>query len=217
MTDVTNFFLLNFFKSISSFLPNLFAGILIIIVGFLLGSIVKHILITLIDFLRIDNFAQKTRLLKKEQLKIWAEISTEILKWMLVIVFFIPALETWGLSKAISVLNDFLYYLPNVLVAVIIAFIGLIASNLGYDLVKHSVKTIHSKSANGLAVFTKGTIIFFTILIVLNQLGVAQDLIKILFTGIVAMISLAGGLAFGFGGKDIAKELLENLKKKLES
>ncbi len=49
----------------------------------------------------------------------------------------------------------------------------------------------------------------------MNQLGVAQDLIRILFTGIVAMLALAGGLAFGLGGKEIAKEILEELKKKL--
>ena len=57
---------------------------------------------------------------------------------------------------------------------------------------------------------------FFTVLVVLNQLGVAQDLVRILFTGIVAMLSLAGGLAFGLGGKELAKELLDELKNKLK-
>jgi len=53
-------------------------------------------------------------------------------------------------------------------------------------------------------------------LVVLNQLGVAQDLIRILFTGIVVMLSLAGGLAFGLGGKESAKEILDELKSKLK-
>jgi len=52
--------------------------------------------------------------------------------------------------------------------------------------------------------------------VVLNQLGVAQDLIRILFTGIVVMLSLAGGLAFGLGGRELAKEILEELKNKLK-
>jgi len=50
----------------------------------------------------------------------------------------------------------------------------------------------------------------------LNQLGVAQDLIKILFTGIVFMLALAGGLAFGLGGKECAQTLLKNLLKELK-
>lgn len=216
MIDIINVVLVNFFKSIGNFLPNLLAGILILLIGFLIGSIAKHLFVTLFNFLRFDDLFHKTKLIQKGQIKIWIEVLTEIFKWMLIIVFLIPTLEIWGLSKATSVLNDFLYYLPNIIVAVIIAFVGLLAGNLGADLVKHSVKTIGSKSANSLAVFTKWTINFFTILIVLNQLGVAQDLIRILFTGIVAMLSLAGGLAFGLGGKDFAKEILENLKKKLE-
>jgi hypothetical protein len=62
---------------------------------------------------------------------------------------------------------------------------------------------------------TRGIILFFTALVVLNQLGVAQDLIRILFTGIVFMVTIAGGLAFGLGGKDLARDILMELKKKI--
>ncbi|MGB9883190.1 MAG: mechanosensitive ion channel family protein [Microgenomates group bacterium] len=217
MIDVVNMILVNFFRSVGSFLPNLFAGILILIIGVLIASILKHLIVTLFHFLKVDDLIHKTKIFPKGQMKIWVEVLTEIFKWMLIIVFLIPTLEIWGLSKATNVLNDFLYYLPNVVVAVVIAFVGLLAANLTSDLVRHSVKTLGSQSANTLAVFSKWTINFFTALVVLNQLGVAQDLVRILFTGIVAMLALAGGLAFGLGGKDVAKELLEDLKRKLQS
>jgi hypothetical protein len=71
--------------------------------------------------------------------------------------------------------------------------------------------------AGTLSAFAKSTIIFFTVLVMMNQLGVAQDLIRIFFTGLVAMVAIAGGLAFGLGGKDTAKEILENLRKKLQT
>ncbi|MBI5127770.1 hypothetical protein HZA76_04940 [Candidatus Roizmanbacteria bacterium] len=216
MVDLVNLVLVDFFKSLGSFLPNLIGGFLILLVGFLIGSIVKHLILTVFSFLKLDNLFQKTKLLGKGQLKIWVEVLTEIFKWMLIIVFLIPTLEVWGLSRATEVLNQFLFYLPNVIVAVVIAFVGFLAANLGADLVRHSVKTMGASSASGLAVFTKWAISFFTVLVVLNQLGVAQDLVRILFTGIVVMLALAGGLAFGLGGKDVARELLEELKKKLE-
>lgn len=216
MVDLVNMVLVDFFKGVGAFLPNLIGGILILVIGFLIGSIVKHILLTVFSFLKVDDLFHRAKLLGKGQLKIWIEVLTEIFKWMLIIVFLIPTLEVWGLSRATSVLNQFLFYLPNVVVAVVIAFVGLLAANLGADLVRHSVKTMGAASASGLAVFTKWTINFFTVLIVLNQLGVAQDLVRILFTGIVIMLALAGGLAFGLGGKDVAKELLEELKRKIE-
>jgi hypothetical protein len=216
MIDLVNTILVDFLRNFANMLPSLIGGTIILIIGLLIGGISKRILITVIAFLKLDVFFQKTRLIKKEEFKIWLEVLTEIIKWMLIIVFLIPALEVWGLSRATAVLNQLLFYLPNVVVAVVIAFVGILVSNLTSDLVRHSVKTMGSTASNSLAIFTKGVILFFTILIVLNQLGVAQDLVRILFTGIVAMLAIAGGLAFGLGGKEMAKEVLEELKNKLK-
>ncbi len=216
MIELINVILFDFFKNLGAFLPNLFGGLLILIVGLLIGGIVKHLIVTVVTFSKIDLLFHKTKLIKKEEVNIWTEVLSEILKWMLIIVFLVPALEVWGLSRATTVVNEILFYLPNVVVAVVIAFVGILASNLTADLVRHSVKTMGSTASNGLAVFTRSTIMFFTVLVFLNQLGVAQDLIRILFTGIVAMLSLAGGLAFGLGGKDSAKEILDELRRKMK-
>ncbi len=216
MIELVNTILFDFFKNLGSYLPNLFGGLLILVVGLLIGGIVKQLIMTVVTFSKIDLLFHKTKLIKKEEVKVWAEVLSEILKWMLIVVFLVPALEVWGLSRATTVVNEILFYLPNVVVAVVIAFVGILAANLTSDLVRHSVKTMGSTASNSLAVFTRGTIMFFTVLVVLNQLGVAQDLIRILFTGIVAMLSIAGGLAFGLGGKDLAKELLDELKSKLK-
>jgi len=216
MIELINTILFDFLKNLGSYIPNMFGGLLILIVGLLIGSIVKQLIMTVVTFSKIDLLFHKTKLIKKDEVNIWTEVLSEILKWMLIIVFLIPALEVWGLSRATVVVNQILFYLPNVVVAVVIAFVGILASNLTSDLVRNSVKTMGSTASNSLAVFTKGTIMFFTVLVVLNQLGVAQDLIRILFTGIVAMLSLAGGLAFGLGGKELAKDVLDELKKKLK-
>ncbi len=216
MVELINVILFDFFKNLGAFMPNLFGGLLILIVGLLIGGIVKHLIVTVVTFSKIDLLFHKTKLLKKEEVNIWTEVLSEILKWMLIVVFLVPALEVWGLSKATAVVNEILFYLPNVVVAVVIAFVGILAAKLTSDLVRHSVKTVGSSASNSLAVFTRWTIMFFTVLVVLNQLGVAQDLIRILFTGIVAMLSLAGGLAFGLGGKDAAKEMLEEIRNKLK-
>ena len=216
MINLVNNVLINFWHKFSKYLPDFFGGVLILIIGLVAASILKRFLLTILRFLKIERILEKTKLLAKGEVKIWEEVLTEILRWTVVILFLIPTLEVWGLSRATAVLNQFLFYLPNVIVAVIIAFIGLLASNLVADLVKHSIKTIGSSSANTLSVLAKGVIVFFTILIVLSQLGVAQDLIRILFTGIIAMLAIAGGLAFGLGGKDIAKDYLEELRKRIK-
>ena len=216
MFEILNNIIFTFLQKFFNFLPSFFTGLTILLIGLLLSSLLKQALLSIIMFVRLDSVLEKTKLMRKTEFKIWQDVLSEILKWTVVILFLIPTLEVWNLSRATLVINQLLFYLPNVLIAVIIGFVGLIASNLGNDLIRHSVKSIGATSANTLAALTKWLIIFFTILVVLNQLGVAQDLVRILFTGIVVMIALAGGLAFGLGGKDIAREMLEELKKKFK-
>ncbi len=216
MIDLINSILTKFWSQFINFLPDFIGGLAILLVGFIIAAIVKKILLTIFRFLRLESVLQKTRLLGKSEVQLWEEIIVEITKWAIIIIFLVPTLEVWGLSRATSVLNEFLVYLPNVIVAVVVTFVGVIVANLTSDLVKNSVKTMGATSANSLSVLAKWVVLFFTGLIALNQLGVAQDLIRILFTGIVAMVALAGGLAFGLGGRDLAKEILEELRKKVQ-
>jgi small-conductance mechanosensitive channel len=107
-------------------------------------------------------------------------------------------------------------YLPNVFVAAIIAMVGLVFAKLAHDVVIASLKGVSKRTANTIASVSRWAIIVFVVLAVLNQLGVAVDLIRILFTGFVAMVAIAGGIAFGLGGQDTAKGLFNGLKKKLK-
>lgn len=199
---------------ILNYLPNLIGGVLIITVGILLSEIIRKITFSLIEFFHLEYFLKKTRLAEPMEVKIWSEILAEIIRIGVFILFLIPAIEILGFTRFVEVLNQLLFYLPNVFVSVVIGFIGVILANLVYKILKQSFKTLKSSSAVVLANLAKFAIIFFTVLIVFNQLGIAQELIKILFTGVVIMIALAGGLAFGLGGKEIAREILEEIIKK---
>lgn len=215
MFDSTNFVLMQFWTKFINYLPAFFGGLLIMIFGYIVALVLKKLLLAVLAFSRIDSILNKTKLISLRDVRLWEAVLAELLKWTVIILFLIPTLETWGLSRATEVLNQFIFYIPNVIVAVVIGFIGIIISNLAADLVRQSSKGVGDSSANSLAVFARSTILFFAILIMLNQLGVAQDLIRIFFTGLVAMLALAGGLAFGLGGKDHARDLLDELKKKL--
>lgn len=217
MFATTNDVLYRFWLKFVNYLPDFFGGLLVLLIGLLVASILKKILLTLLTFFRVDSLLSKTRFITQKEVRLWEEILAELLHWTVIILFLVPTLESWGLSQATAVLNQFLFYLPNVIVSVIIGFVGIIISNLVSDLVRHSIKNVGERMAGTLSAFAKYTIIFFTILVMMNQLGVAQDLIRIFFTGLVAMVAIAGGLAFGLGGKDVAKEILDGLAKKIKS
>ena len=215
MFDSTNFVLVQFWSKFVNYLPDFFGGLLIVISGYVVAIILKKLLLAILSFSRIDSILNKTKLISTREVRLWEAVLAELVKWTVIILFLIPTLETWGLSRATEVLNQFVFYIPNVIVAVIIGFVGIVVSNLSADVVRQGSKSAGDSASGSLAIFARSTILFFTILIMLNQLGVAQDLIRIFFTGLITMLAIAGGLAFGLGGKDHARELLDELKKKL--
>lgn len=204
------------FIAAASFVPNLVAGIVILLIGIILGSIIKRTVLELFSSLKIEEFLKKYGVPEAKKEFSWSNILAEIIRWFVIIIFLIPTADVWGLPQITRVLDTFLLYLPNVFVAAIIALVGFVFARLAHDIVLASTKEISGESSTAIASITRWAVIVFVMLAVLNQLGVAQDLIRILFTGFVAMIALAGGIAFGLGGKDSAQSVLEAIRKKLK-
>lgn len=200
----------------AAFIPNVLIGIIILLIGIILASVVKKVVIGLLAVLRIESYLHRYGVPEAKKDLTWTNILSEIARWFVIILFLIPTADVWGLPQIVTLLNTFLLYLPNVFVAAIIALVGFVFARLAYDVVHASTKDISPDGSKSIASIARWAIIVFVMLAVLNQLGVAQDLIRILFTGFVAMIALAGGIAFGLGGQETARTILEVLRKKIK-
>ena len=109
-------------------------------------------------------------------------------------------------------LGEVVAYLPNVLISVVILLVGIVLGSFVYDVVTTAVKTAKLGGASLLAGISKWSIFVFAFIAAMQQLGIATSLLQILTTGLVAMLALAGGLAFGLGGQEHAKKFLGRLK-----
>lgn len=203
-------------QAIVTFVPRFVAGFLILLIGIIIGSIVKQLILSTSKSLKIDSYLKKYGVPELREDYTWSNILAEIARWFVIIIFLIPTSDVWGLPRIGTLLNELLLYLPNVFVAVVIALVGFVLARLAHDVILASVKGVTKESAEGIASATQWIINIFVILAVLNQLGVASDLIRILFTGIVAMIALAGGIAFGLGGQKNAEDILDGVRKRLK-
>lgn len=208
--------------SLGTYLPQFLAGLILLLIGLTVAALLKEVVLRFLRFLRVEewfgsvtDWFNKVRTDRGVKAGVWANVSAELVRWTVVILFLVPAAEVWGLPKVTDLLNQVLFYIPNVFVAVLIGFIGLVVSNLVFDLIRHASAGIGGTSSKLLGSVARYSIVFFTVLVVLNQLGVAADLVRILFTGIVAMLAIAGGLAFGLGGQSSAKKVLEELEDKI--
>ena len=205
----------NSVATIISFIPLFLSGFIILLIGIIVSTFLRKLVRGGLEFVKFESFLKKYGVPESKEAANWSTILSEIVRWFIIIVFLIPTAQVWGLGKFVDVLNNLLMYLPNVFIAVLLLLVGFVVSKLVYDLLVASLRGLSSESAKSIAMVGRWAVLIFVFLVVLNQLGIASDLIKILFSGVVAMIALAGGLAFGLGGKEAAKGVIDRVGKKL--
>lgn len=202
--------------AVVNFVPKFIAGAIILLIGIIVSSLLKQVVIQVFRALNVEGLLKKYGVPEAKSEFNWTNILAEIVRWFVFILFLIPTADVWGLPQIVTVLNTFLLYLPNVFVAAIIALVGFVFARLTHDVVLASTQGLSADTSKSIASVARWAILIFVFLAILNQLGVAADLVRILFTGFVAMVAIAGGIAFGLGGQNNAKDVLDNFRKKLK-
>lgn len=206
-------------QGIIGFLPNLIASIVLFLIGWLISCALGKLTAEILLRLGFDKLFERTGwkdVMEKAELKVGpSEFTGAIVKWISVIIVLLISVEALGFSQFASLLNQFILWLPNLVVAIAIFLVAIILADILDKLVVISVKKVGIKYAEFLGEATKWTVYIFSLLIILLQLGVAETVINAFIIGFIAMISLAFGLAFGLGGKDAAAQFIEELKKKI--
>lgn len=219
-SDVVRASLLSLWTTVADFLPRLVAAILVFLVGWLIAVLIAKLAYHIVRVLQIDRALEGVGF-KKVWERSGFKLNTpmlfgELVKWFFIIVFLLSSANILGLTEVSQFLNTVLLYIPNVIVAAIILLIGMMAAKFLDGVVMASVKAANLASANLLGAITKWAVVIFSLLVALNQLGIAQDIIKIVITGIVAAASIALGLSLGLGGQKHAEEFVANMKKRIQ-
>jgi hypothetical protein len=193
---------------LGEFLPSLLGAVVLILIGLIVAPIVGGIVTKLINLLKVDQTVKDTGI--KSILGSFSDVSLaklfgKLVKWFVIVIFLIMAADSLGLEQVNMVLEDILFYIPSVIVAIIILTAGLLAGGFVGKFVQRAAHD--TGHAAVLAKAAKSAIVVFAVIAALVELGIAPELLQILFTGVV--ISLA--LAFGLGGRKKAEEILEKI------
>ncbi len=207
----------DFWAKFTGFIPTLLLAIVLLFAGFIIAWILEVMSRKILRAIKLEEIVAKVgikRMFEKAGLKMtFTRLLSGVVYWFVLIVFLAAVVNVLGLTQLSSFLDGLVAYLPNVIAAVAILIIGILVGNLLYNVVKNASESARIQAAGLLATLTKWAIFIFAFIAALVQLKVAPDLLKILFTGFIVMLSLAGGLAFGLGGKDVAKETIDKLKR----
>lgn len=195
------------------FAPKLIIAIIFFAVGWVLGSVIAKALEQVFTALKIDNLLRSIGIdsfFRKAGMNLNSGYFIgQVVKWFVIIVFLIPSLDLVGLNSIKDFLQyDVLGFLPRVIVAALILIIATIVADGLSKTVIASARTMNLSSANMLGAIAKYAVWVFAFIIALGQLGVADYYMSVLFTGIIAMLSIGGALAFGLGGKEAAAKFI---------
>lgn len=212
--DALNQSFTNFAPAAVQFALYLVAALIIFAVGWVVGSFVGDLISKLFKVIKVDTALRQAGLenvLRKGEINLNSGAFVGgLVKWFIIAVFFLSALQVFGLTQVNAYLADVVIgYVPHVIVAVLILLVSIIIAEFVQKIVTGATATAHMGSSRVLGVITKWAIIVFAILAALVELNIAASLIQILFVGIVAALSIAFGLAFGLGGKEAAARFLD--------
>ncbi len=216
ITDSLNRFL----GKVIVFLPNLLAMITILVVGFLIAWIFKKLLFRFLKAIQFDRVSKQWGLadvLSKGGVTYSpANLLSRFFYWVIVFVTLILGINALEVAATQNLITQFFNYLPHLFAAMIILVIGyLIAIFLGQATLIAAVNA-QMESAKFLSRLVRWFLIIFSLTMALYQLGIAEKVITAAFSVIFGGIVLALAIAFGWGGRELAKDFLERLYKRKE-
>lgn len=199
------------------FLPKLVLAIIIFTAGWVIGSVLCEVISKIIKAIKLDVLLQHAGagdLVRRAGFNLdTGAFLGGLVKWFIIVVFLVASLGVFQLDAVNAFLtNVVLGYIPQVIVATLILVVGAVLADLAKKVISGGAHALESKSAEFVGGVARWAIWVVALLAALNQLGIAGGMIQTLFTGLIAALALAMGLAFGLGGKDAASRYIEKLR-----
>jgi hypothetical protein len=201
------------FSKFKVFFPNFLAMLVILLLGILLAYIIKHSLVKFLTAIKFDSWSDRmgfTKLMRKGDM--WGKPSVilgAIVFWLLIIVTLMSSMNALQIPVIENLVNEFFSYVPRIFSAAIILIVGYVlsgfvsrgvliaAANSGFHYAKLLADAIHT------------LLIVLILAMVMEQLQIAPSIVLAAFTIIFGGIVIALAIAFGVGGIDAARRVIE--------
>lgn len=203
----------SFSNKVLDFLPNFLTSLLILVVGIIIGLLLKMVFSKILKALHLDRILERTgtvEILRKGGIKDAAsDLLGRLIGWLTIILFAIFSVRALQAPAVERLLEQFLLYLPNIFVAIVILFLGYLLSNFLGRAALIAAVNAGMKISGIIGKFVKFTVFILSATMALEQLGIGKETVVIAFAIIFGGIVLSLAISFGLGGRDIAKEYIE--------
>jgi len=139
-----------------------------------------------------------------------------IIEVFFILLFFTVFFDIIGLDQVNTVLMSVINYFPNILISIVIFIFAIYIAGFSKKIVLVSLEKEKITYSGILGDIISWATWILAALAILYQLNIVPTLILSIFIGFVALIVITFGLAFGLGGKDLARKLLEDLEGRIK-
>jgi hypothetical protein len=201
-----------FVRAFAHLLPRLLVMLIIVAVGWLVAYLTRILLrnfLRLVKFDRLSERAGAAQLLNTAALPSATELLSQLVFWLAWLVFVLIGINALGIAGVQSHIAGFILFLPRFLAALLILFLGILAANFFSRAALLAAVNSNSPSPQMVSDALRVVIIVLAISMAFEELGLAQKTILIAFSIVFGALMLGLAIAFGMGGRDLARQFLE--------
>ena len=191
----------------ASAIPNVVGAILVFLVGWLIAKLGARLLKRLFRTIGVDKLAERLNeieLVHKANFKLVpSELLAKIFYYIIILIFAIAATDILGMPAVSELMSDIINYMPSLLTAGIVLFIGVLFADFIKNVVLTTCRSLGIPSASVIANFVFYFLFIAVVMSALGQARVNTDFLRENLTIIIAGGVLAFAFGYGFASRDM--------------
>ena len=190
-----------------SYIPQLIGAIVILIVGYVIARILRAVVARVLQGIGFDGWMERGGIKqffdRAETNHTPASILGALVFWFIFIIAITMAADALGIPQVSAVLGQLIAYIPSIIAAILILILAALLSNFLASIVRGAT------GSDVLASIARYAILVYAVFAALTQLGIAVQLTANTFLILLGGVALAAAIAFGIGGREVARDVLE--------
>jgi small-conductance mechanosensitive channel len=197
----------NALSTFLSYIPQLIGALIILIVGYIVAKVLQAVVGRVLQAVGFDRWMERGGIKqffdRAETNQTPASILGALVFWFVFIIAITMAADALGIPQVSVVLAQLIAYIPNIIAAILILILAALLANFISGIVRGAT------GSDILASIAQYAIIVYAVFAALTQLGVAVQLTANTFLIVLGAVALAAAIAFGIGGREVARDILE--------
>jgi hypothetical protein len=205
-------------QRVIGYLPDLLAGVALVLIGWFLGWLFKRVIIQIAGLLKLERFLVRFRwgedLSKADVRYGFYNLLGNIAFFVIFLIFLIDAFSVWKLTILSDLLERGVLFLPKIIVALMVFGFGWLISSWASRSLQKALRREEIPRATLIARFSKTMLMVFFSAMAIAELDIAREVVLIGFATIFVTLGFLTVVGFALGGKSFMKKIGESLEEK---